>query len=247
MKSSPHAFALRYGWTAWPTAGTSFPATPPPLPTEARENDGIPLLEQNWASDELQLTVSAGPDLAPVDIARLLKGRLQRALRIAGTPCDFSRKVTLRALGENTRKVVEDFIREPLDHDDLADPRYRDALQQHAFTNEDVDLSEPSVTNSGRYWHTLHVVLVMANRCRISSETAGRITAACRVPSVAECPIMPDHLHLALKASPDQSPREVAEFFQVTTAKAVRVLGLWKDTFYVGMFGGHGLKYVRRG
>lgn len=73
-----------------------------------------------------------------------------------------------------------------------------------------------------------------------------RITAACRVPSVAECSIMPDHLHLAVKASPEQSPREVAEFFQLATARAVQVLGLWKDTFYVGTFGEYGLKYVRR-
>jgi hypothetical protein len=27
--------------------------------------------------------------------------------------------------------------------------------------------------------------------------------------------------------------------------KAVRVLGLWKETFYVGTFGEYGLKYVR--
>ena len=91
MKSSPHAFALRYGWTAWPTAGTSFPATPPPLPTEAWRSDGIPLLEQNWSPSEIQLTVSAGPDFAPVDIARLLKGRPQHALRVVGPTAEAQR------------------------------------------------------------------------------------------------------------------------------------------------------------
>ena len=246
MKSSPHAFALRYGWTAWPTAGTSFPATPPPLPTEAWQRDGIPLLEQNWAPSKIQLTVNAGPDLAPVDVARLLKGRLQHALRAAGTPCDFSRKVALRALGENTREIVERYIREQLDHVDLADPRYRESLRYHGFTNDAADLAEPSETNSGRYWYNLHVVLVTAHRYRIASDTAGRLAAACRVPSVAECSIMPDHLHLAVKTSPEQSPRAVAEFFQLTTAKAVSVLGLWKETFYVGTFGEYGMKYVRR-
>ena len=245
MKSSPHAFALRYGWTAWPTAGTSFPAAPPPLPTEAWRRDGIPLLEQNWTPSEIQLTVSAGPDLAPVDIARLLKGRLQHALRAAGTPCDFSRKIALRALGENTREIVERYIREQLDHADLADPRYREGLRALGFTQEATDLSAPTETNSGRYWYNLHVVLVTDQRYRISRETAGKITGACRVPSVAECSIMPDHLHLAVKASPEQSPRAVAEFFQLATAKAVRVLGLWKETFYVGTFGEYGLKHVR--
>ena len=245
MKSSPHAFALRYGWTAWSTAGTTFPANPPSLPTEAWRHDGLPLLEHNWSPSEVQLTVSAGPDLAPTDIARLLKGRLQHALRAAGTPCDFSRKVALRALGENTREIVERYIREQLDHADLADPRYREGLRSHGFTSDTTNLAEPSETNSGRYWHNLHVVLVTANRYRIGSDTAGRITSACRVPSVAECSIMPDHLHLAVKARPEQSPREVAEFFQLTTAKAVRVLGLWKETFYVGTFGEYGLEHVR--
>jgi REP element-mobilizing transposase RayT len=245
MKSSPHAFALRYGWTAWPTAGNSFPANPPPLPTAAWQRDGIPLLEQKWTADEIQLTVSAEPDIAPVDIARLLKGRLQHALRVAGIPCDFSRKVALRALGENTREIVQGYIRAQLDQAELADPRYREALRAHAFTNCAMNLAEPAETNSGRYWFNLHVVLVTAHRYRMGSETASRLAGACRVPSVAECSIMPDHLHLAVKARPEQSPCAVAEYFQLTTAQALRVLGLWKETFYVGTFGEYGLDHVR--
>ncbi len=244
MKSSHHAFHLRYGWTAWPKVGTTFP-TLPPLPLEAWKSDGLHVLEHRGSRDEIQLTVSAGPDLAPSAIARLLKGRLQHTFRTAGVPCEFSRKVCLRAIGDNTRTVVETYIRDQLVHAELADPRYRAALQTHAFAQDAVDLAMPSETNSGRYWYNLHVVLVTENRYRISSETAGVIAKACRVPSVAKCSVMPDHLHLAVKALPDQSPREVAMFFQTTTANAVKVLGLWKDTFYVGTFGEYGMRAVR--
>jgi REP element-mobilizing transposase RayT len=244
MISSHHAFHLRYGWTAWPKVGTAFP-TLPPLPVEEWKTDGLHLLEQNVSRDEIQLTVSAGPDLAPTAITRLLKGRVQHAFRTSGTPIEFSRKVCLRAIGENTRTVVEAYIRDQLVHADLADPRYRASLQSQAFTQDAVDLAAPSETNSGRYWYNLHVVLVTEERYRISGETAGMIANACRVSSVAKCSVMPDHLHLAVKASPEQSPGEVAEFFQITTAKAVRVLRLWKDTFYVGTFGEYGMKAVR--
>jgi REP element-mobilizing transposase RayT len=244
MKSSHHAFHLRYGWTAWPKAGVAFPSLPP-LPVDAWKTDGLHLLEQNVSRDEIQFTVSAGPDLAPTAIARLLKGRLQHAFRAAGTPCEFSRKVCLRAIGDNTRTVVETYIRDQLVHTELADPRYRASLEAHAFTQDAVDLAAPSETNSGRYWNNLHVVLVSENRYRIGSDTAGVIANACRVPTVAKCSVMPDHLHLAVKASPEQSPREVAVFFQTTTAKAVKILGLWKDTFYAGTFGEYGMRAVR--
>ena len=244
MKSSHHAFHLRYGWTAWPADGGAFPDAPD-MPVAAWKADGLRLLEQKTSREEIQLIVSAGPDIAPTDIARLLKGRLQHAFRSAGTPAVFSRKICLRAIGENTRTDVETYVRDQLIHAELADPRYRAALQAHAFVQKNVNLAEPSETNSGRYWYNLHVVLVTENRYQMSSETAGIIANACRVPGVAKCSVMPDHVHLAVKASPEQSPRAVAEFFQVTTAKAVRMLGLWKDTFYVGTFGEYGMRAVR--
>ena len=103
----------------------------------------------------------------------------------------------------------------------------------------------PSETNSGRYWYNLHVVLVTENRFRMSSEMAGRVAAACRLPSVAKCSVMPDHLHLAVKADPTKSPEQVAHEIQEATARAAGMLGFWKDTFYVGTFGEYGMGAVR--
>ena len=224
--------------------GSTFPDAPP-MPVDAWKRDGIHLLEHQARADTIQLVVSAGPRNAPVDIARLLKGRLQHAMRTAGLRAEFSRKVSLRAIGENTRSVVEAYIRDQLEHTDLADPRYRASLQEHAFTQEEVDLAAATESNSGRYWYNLHVVLVTENRFRMSSETAGRISAACRLPSVAKCSVMPDHLHVAVKADPMKSPESVAYELQETTARAAGTLGFWKDTVYVGTFGEYGMGAVR--
>lgn len=244
VKSSDHAFHLRYGWTAWPSTGTSFP-TKIAWPVEAWETDGLHLLEYQGGADVIQLVVSAAPRHAPVTIAQRLKGRLQHALRAEDTPCVFSRKVALRAIGDNTRRVVECYIDEQLQRADLADPHYREALLEHAFNNPNVKLAEPSETNSGRYWYNLHLVLVTDHRYRMSSETAGRIASACRLSSVARGTVMPDHLHLAIKANPKESPECVARAFQEITARAVGMLGFWKDTYYVGTFGEYGMKAVR--
>ena len=244
MRSSHPAFHLRYGWMAWPSVGTTLSA-PPDYPVAEWEHDGLHLLEHAFTPHEIRLVVSAGPDLAPVDVARLLKGRLQHAMRKAAVPVNFSRKVALRAIGHNTRVVVERYIRNQLRQTELADSRYRDALQRHSFAQREVDLAQPSETNSGRYWFNLHVVLVTANRFRMGSEVAGRISTACRLPAVAKCAVMPDHLHLAVKADPAKSPTHVARSFQELTATATGMLGFWLDTFYVGTFGEYGMEATR--
>ena len=215
------------------------------MPVEAWSRDGIHLLEHQVAPEAIQLVVSTGPLQAPVDVARLLKGRLQYAMRTAGLTADFSRKVSLRGIGDNTREIVEQYIRDQLLHTELADPRYRDALQRHAFSQPEVDLETPTETNSGRSWYNLHLVLVTENRFRMGSDMAGRIAHACRLPSVAKCSVMPDHLHLAVKADPMRAPDAVAREIQEATARAAGMLGLWKNTYYVGTFGEYGMGAVR--
>ena len=87
MLSSPHAFLLRYGWMAWPSSAT-LPAEPDAtFWNELAVNwqrDGLHFLERRWQADALQLLFSATPDVAPMDLARVAKGRLQHALRKAG-------------------------------------------------------------------------------------------------------------------------------------------------------------------
>ncbi len=56
-------------------------------------------------------TVSVKPHVAPLFLVARLKGRLQHALREAGTPVDFSRKLSVRSLGDVVSAEVEQYIR----------------------------------------------------------------------------------------------------------------------------------------
>ena len=256
MRFSPHAFLLRYGWMAWPSAA-AFPAEPAaPVWNELAaiwQRDGLHLLEHRWQPDFIQLLFSATSDVAPIELARVAKGRLQHALRQAGQPTEFSRKIAVRAIGENSRATVETYIRDQLQHCDLADPRYRELLQRQAFTDTTVRLEEPIETNSGRYWYNLHLVLVTDARWRMGEAEASRVragaaaVAAAQGYRLAKLSVMPDHAHLAVRGQPEDAPRKIAEGFQQETARHVGMLGFWKATYYVGTFGEYGMAAVRDG
>jgi len=254
VKPSPNAYLLRYGWSAWPSSGVS-PALPPgPFLqdlAEAWQRDALHLLEHRWQPDLIQLVFSATPDVAPVDLARVAKGRLQHARRKAGIPFDFSRKVAVRALGENIREAVAAYVRDQLEHAELADPRYRDLLQRHSIEDAKVRLEEPFSTNSGQYWYNLHLVLVTDSRWRMGESEAQAVADGCREVArehgygLARLAVMPDHAHLAVRGHPEHSPNRIARAFQEATARKVGMLGFWKDTFYVGTFGEYGMAAVR--
>ena len=166
---------------------------------------------------------------------------------------EFSRKIAVRTLGENTRATVEAYIRDQLQHCELADPRYREILQRQAFTDPAVRLEDPVETLSGRYWYNLHLVLVTDGRWRMGENEAARVrsgacaVAAARGYGVAKISIMPDHAHLAVRGRPEDPPRKIAETIQEETARQSGMLGLWKPTYYVGTFGEYGMAAVRGG
>jgi len=96
------AYQLRYGWTGWPSDGVFSVTLINDLLRHIApewEKDGLRVLESCLRPDQLQLTVSATPQVSPVTVAARLKGRLQHHARLAGSAIDFSRKVAVRSLG----------------------------------------------------------------------------------------------------------------------------------------------------
>ena len=196
------------------------------------------------------MTFRAGPDASPVFITARAKGRLQHALRRAGTSCDFSRKVALRSLGDNQSDVVENYLREQTIRADLADERYRATLREAGIEDATVDLSAPAETHSGRYWYNLHLVAVTQDRVRVGREDflykirdgvlAWAREMDCRLRSLA---LMPDHIHLAVRGALERSPLELAETLWKTLN---RVAGcrLMSDRLYVGTFSEYSVKIV---
>src|SRR5262249_48306151 len=152
------AYQLRYSWTGWPSHSM--------VPTEFLgrviaelapewEKDGLRVLESALTPQQLQLTLSATPHVAPVTLAGRVKGRIQHLCRQHGIPLVFSRKLSVRSVGDPTRAQVETYILHQVPNEALADERYKELLTAFTVVQPQVDLSLPTETNSGRYWYNL--------------------------------------------------------------------------------------------
>ena len=251
----PLVHHLFHSWTGWPTAGL-FPSSPPAAFFEALaaawKTDGLELQSRAWTPEQIQLTFQTSPEIAPTFLAARVKGRLQHALRQAGLPCEFSRKTAVRSLGDNRSPAVESYLRNQTGRAELLDERYRVTLQAAGFEDAAVDLSAPTETTKGRYWYNLHLVAVMADRFRIGKEDflnkvrAGVFAWAQETESRLKAfSLMPDHVHVATRGNPEQSPLELAEALWRSLNRAAGC-GLMGENLYAGTFSEYGLGAVRR-
>jgi len=249
------AYQLRYSWTGWPSA-ENFPSTEPELLQDIRplwERDGLRLLEHCWSTDQIQLLFSAKPAVSPTFLAGRAKGRLDHALRAAGSPIDFSRKIAVRSVGDNTRTDVESYVERQVGKERFIDPQYEQLMREFTVVRREVDLSLPAASARGRYWYNLHVVLVVEDRYRLSDrEYLATIRDICfkiaekKSYTISRLSAMPNHLHLALRGAPEQSPNDIVYAFQNNLAYALGQKPLWKNSFYVGTFGEYRMDGVRR-
>lgn len=92
------------------------------------QRDGLRVLESALSSERLQLVLSATPQVAPVTLAGRVKGRIQHHCRRKGKPIQFSRKLSVRTIGDPTRAQVEGYIRNQAANESLADERFRELL-----------------------------------------------------------------------------------------------------------------------
>jgi REP element-mobilizing transposase RayT len=250
------AYCLRYGWTGWPTAGTSLPRELGNVVVqlaELWEEDGLRLLESRCSDQMVQLCFSAKPEVAPLLAATRAKGRLQHALRKAGLPVQFSRKLAIRSVGDNCTSDVEKYIREQVASAAFADGDFAAHLRQFTVANPDVVLARPTETASGRYWYNLHVVLVTEERYqRADEQWLARIRdqslriAQKKRHAISCLSVMPDHLHIALRGNIDHSPQEIALSFQNNLAYALGQISVWRHTYYAGTFGEYDMQAIRR-
>jgi REP element-mobilizing transposase RayT len=251
------AYQLRYGWTGWPSKGmfpTDLLARVLPVLGPEWEKDGLRVLESSLTPKHIQLTLSTTPQVSPATLAGRIKGRLQHHCRQSGAPIDFSRKLAVRSLGDPTRTQVEAYIRNQVPHEALADERFREMLTAFTVVNPQVDLSEPTESNSGRYWYNLHLVLVVSERYRIGEaatlakirEMAFRICVK-KGYAASTLAVLPDHLHLAIRGAVIQSPEEIALSFLNNLASVMDQRPWWQAGYYAGTFGEYSMAAVRKG
>lgn len=250
------SYHLRYTWTGWPTGDRQFPARPDDSVfqqlAEAWRDDGIRLLDVQWADQKLAILTSSTPEISPTFLAARIKGRLQHALRNNGTPTKFSRKLSVSTVGHNRRDEVEFYVRNQVEREPWADPQFKEFLRQFTVTSNTVDLSTPTATDSGRYWYNLHLVLVIRDRAKITNEdwletlrdTTLRIAEA-RQDRISALSVMPDHLHIALRGHIQRSPQEIALSYMNNLAHVLQMNALWQPSYYVGSFGEYDMNALR--
>jgi REP element-mobilizing transposase RayT len=250
------AHVLSYDWTGWPAGGGSFPPTTREAIRQLEsswEADGLLLKEFHVEYDRVQILFTAAPQVSPVFCAKRVKGRLQHNLRATGTPVRFSRKVSLRTLGENVRHDVEKYLGKQVGKEGFADPDYAKKLKEYTIEMPGVDLSEPTKTPSGRYWYNLHLVLVVGGRRKVGDHSlfeairdgAVRISKNKRY-RLKSLSVMPDHLHVALGGDIEQSPENIALSYLNNLAYLLGQNRVWEDGYYVGTFSEYGLGAVRK-
>jgi REP element-mobilizing transposase RayT len=287
---------LAYSWTGWPQ---SEPLPPEPAADflaaldAAWSCDGLHRISHRWEPDIVQFTFEAGPDISPQTIAARAKGRLDHALRAHGWRAGLARKVALRSLGENTLETVLHYIATQIDRADLADPRYVQSLATAAWSDGDVDFSEPLASGHGRYWYNLHLVAVTDERWRVGREDfLVKIPAAVRAwslslgavdtssvgrdkpvravgnprsrneklgaadglapsernrprPGVHSLAVMPDHVHVSVRASTNATPRSVADALRRALNLAAGC-ALFSARMYAGTFSDYALSAIRQ-
>ena len=248
------AYSLRWSWTGWPSLGSMPNFTEDDWRTvaDAWDHDGIRLLERKCLSDHWQAIVSTKPTIAPSVIVARMKGRIDHRLRSKETPFKFSRKVSLRAIGNNTLADVQDYIRRQVDTAHFYDSDFADDLKQFTRIWEDESIPAPIEVSSGRYWYKLHLVFVIERRHRIRNiGFLGELFEAClaialdRGYRLEGISVMPDHLHLCLCGAVTESPETIALSYMNESCRRLGALGLWVPSYYVGTTGAYNMNAVR--
>ncbi len=247
------AYRLHYTWTGWPTAGTCFGSVPDLTQLDERwQAEGLHRIEGNWSDESVQFTFSVSPAITPIFFTGRVKGRLQHALREAGTPVKFSRKVSFRAIGNNHSAEVRDYIAQQVPKERFVDPRFEQMLLQFTKVDNVERFQEPLESNSGRYWYNLHVVLVVAGRGRIESreqlqalDEALEATAAKHQYDLVARSWLLDHLHIGMRGNILESPLDTALSIMNNTSYRIGCSAFWQPGFYVGSFSEYDLNAVR--
>jgi len=216
------------------------------------ERDGIRLLEHTQESNVVRLLLSTQPSVAPSQIVKLVKGRLQHLLKTS-VPKAFRRNFSLTSIGDAHRKEIESYVSSQLGHHPLADRRVEQRFQEFQFAFLDVDPSAAQFSSHGRYIYGLHLVLVNDARWReiredqlVTTRDMFFKSAHKKSHRVSRLAILPDHLHATLGCNFDESPEEVALGYMNNLAFAHGMKKIFSFSYYVGTFGHYNMQAVRR-
>jgi REP element-mobilizing transposase RayT len=215
------------------------------------EPDHIRILHHEFKEPNVsQFLISTRPVVPPLLIVQRVKGRLQHLLH--GTMSKpFRRNYSLRSIGSTRREKLEEYLAHQLSHHPMADPRVQQRLEQYQIFRPEVDLSQPRRTSHAEYWYNLHVVIVnderyMEIRDEVLAARRDMILEAsdAKGHSLSRAAIVPDHLHLTLGCSLEESPEHVVLGYMNNLAYVCGMKPVFGYSYYVGTFSEYDLGVI---
>jgi REP element-mobilizing transposase RayT len=181
------------------------------------EPDGVRILQHRFPRDDLSLfLVSTKPHVAPSQLARSVKGRLQYLMR-STRPKAFQRNYSIHSIGSVRCESVERYIAGQLVHHPFADDRMNARFEQYQIHQAGIDLTRPRFSHHAQYWYNLHICFVNENRLRETDEDVLSLTRETILQTsrnaghlLSQGAIVPDHIHLSVGCGISDAPIDVA-------------------------------------
>lgn len=208
------------------------------------ECDGVRILEHRRKSDAMhQFFVSTKPNVAPCDIARSVKGRLQHQLRDIDCKL-FCRKYALLSVGAANGETLQRYVASQTSRHPMADSRVQEMLESLQYHDPMINLDRLQSSNYARFVVNFHLVLETREhlpeiREDILRRTRNTIiqTADKHRHRLSQIGLVSNHLHLLLGCGLNDAPLSVAAAYLNNIAYANDRKRLLEPSFYAGTFG----------
>lgn len=246
------AYQLNWSLSIFPS--NSIPASAKWLEPlgQATERDGIRILECREQAASLQFLLSTTPFVAPADVVRRVKGRLQHLVRDMA-PKAFRRNYRIESVGEVNHSVLQDYVaRQPQRHM-MADQRLQGLIEDCQHHDPSVNLGQIRYSSHGQFIYNLQLVFENADHLHdISEET---LRASCNMVVRASAKkgyllsrigILTNHIHLLVGCRMTESPISVGLGYLNNLAFALEMKPAFEFSFYAGTFTNYDRGAIRR-
>jgi REP element-mobilizing transposase RayT len=233
-----------------------------PIPTKipwldslkaATEADAVRILEfRQLDTLTIQFFISTQPQVAPSQIVRSVKGRLQYLVKNL-VPKLFHRNYSVLSVGEANNECLDAYVAKQPSRHPMADPRVQQRIESLQFVDEAINLNQPRLSSHGQFLHNLHIVL--ENREHLNDVSESILTAmrsmtirCCHQKGhlLARIGLVSNHMHILLGCHVDDSPRHVALALMNNLAYAIGMKAAFEFSFYAGTFGPYDRGAIRR-
>jgi REP element-mobilizing transposase RayT len=214
---------------------------------ESTEQDGVRIIKHRLTTGQAsQFFVSSKPHVAPADLIRSVKGRLQYIIRSVSESVSTKLK-SAEYLGSATRKIVENYVASQLGHHQMADPQVQERLYRFQKSYPIIDLSKPSFSSHGQFWYNLHIVLVTELRdMMVQEEVLRRLESTIEAAALkhrhalSRLALLGDYIHMTMGCPIVQSLEAIALGYLNNCAYACGMKPVFQFGYYVGTMGEYG-------